>query len=72
MTNNATGDAWSLLTEGSQSDSGTWYFEALPAGSYSISVLSNQNWSIFYPTNVDVHADNETYVTIYSVDLREP
>ena len=51
---------------------GTYVFEALPAGSYSVSVVSNENWTLYYPTSVDVTADDEAYVTVYSVDLREP
>ncbi|MBA2470369.1 MAG: hypothetical protein H0V37_13275 [Chloroflexia bacterium] len=72
VTNDATGNSWSLLFEGVAYDTGTYVLEALPAGSYSISVGSNENWALYYPSTTDVSADDETYVTIYSVDLRAP
>jgi len=72
VTNNETGDSWSLLFEGVAYDTGTYVLEALPAGSYSISVGSNENWALYYPSTTDVSADDETYVTVYSMDLRVP
>ncbi len=72
VTNNATGQSWDMLFEGVADDTGTYVLEALPAGSYSIDVSSNENWTLSYPTTTDVSADDETYVTIYSVDLRAP
>ncbi len=72
VTNDATGESWSLLAIGVAYDSGTYALESLPAGSYSIFVSSNENWTLSYPTSIDVSADDETYVTVYSVDLREP
>lgn len=72
VTNDATGESWSLLANGVAYDSGTWVLEALPAGSYSIFVSSNENWSLSHPTTIDLTADDETYVTIYRVDLRAP
>ncbi len=72
VTNDATGESWDVLFEGVAYDTGTYVLEALPAGSYSIDVSSNENWTLTYPTTTDVSADDETYVTIYSVDLRAP
>ena len=60
----AVNDGWAY-------DSGTWVIEALPAGTYAISVHANGNWDILGP-GPQVSADDESYVTIYSVDLREP
>ncbi|MDQ3442918.1 MAG: hypothetical protein M3490_04840 [Chloroflexota bacterium] len=72
VTNDATGEPWDLLFDGVAYDTGTYVLEALPAGSYSIFVSSNENWSLSYPTNIDVSADDETYVTVSSDDLRAP
>jgi len=72
VTNTETGESWSLLDNGSAWDSGTYVLEALPAGSYAISVASNGNWDVSYPGSVEVTADDETYVDVYSVDLRVP
>ncbi len=72
VTNDATGEPWDLLFDGVAYDTGAYVLEALPAGSYSIFVSSNENWSLSYPTNIDVSADDETYVTVSSVDLRAP
>ncbi len=72
VTNDATGEPWDLLFDGVAYDTGTFVLETLPAGSYSIFVSSNENWSLSYPTNIDVSADDETYVTVSSDDLRAP
>ena len=72
LTNSETGASYSLLDDGWAYDSGTYVIEALPAGNYSIAVHANGNWEVFGPGSVDVTADDETYVTIYSVDLRAP
>jgi hypothetical protein len=72
LTNSVTGESWLLLGDGWAYDSGTYVIEALPAGNYAISVHADGNWDVYSPGAVDVTADDETYVTIYSVDLRAP
>ncbi len=46
--------------------------KAVVNGNSAAYVDSNADWSLSYPTSIDVSADDETYVTVYSVDLREP
>jgi hypothetical protein len=72
VTNVNTGESWSLLSDGSQYDSGTYYFEALPVGTYSISPRPNENWDLYYESTIEISDVNESYVTIYSVDRRAP
>ncbi len=72
VANVETGETWSLLSDGIQHDSGTYYFEALPAGTYTISPRSNENWDLYYESTIEITDVNETYVTIYSVDRRAP
>jgi hypothetical protein len=72
ITNGETGETWSLLVDSVAWDTGTYVLEALPEGSYSISVAGNGNWDLHYAGSTYVSADNETYETVYSVDLREP
>ncbi len=72
VTSIETGQSWTMLADGIEYDSGTYYFEALPAGFYTITPLSNQNWDIYYESSIEITDVNETYVTIFSVDRREP
>lgn len=72
VTNDATRESWGVLFEGVAYGTGTYVLEALPAGSYSIDVSSNENWTLSSPTTTGVSADDETYVTIYTVYLRAP
>jgi hypothetical protein len=67
-----TGESLLMMIDGVAYDSGTYVFESLPAGTYSVIIMGNGNWSVSHPTTVAVTADDETYLTIYSVDLREP
>jgi hypothetical protein len=77
LTSTATGDTWSLFGDGWEYDSGTWVLESMPEGTYTMTVLSNGNWDIWVQgatgdNLVGVTADDETYITIYSVDRRAP
>lgn len=72
VTNLDTGESLLMMIDGVAYDSGTYVFESLPAGTYSVITMGNGNWSVSHPTTVAVTADDETYLTIYSVDLREP
>jgi hypothetical protein len=72
VTNVNTGESWSLLADGAQYDSGTYYLEALPAGTYSISPRPTEHWDLYYESTLEITDVNESYVTIYSVDRRAP
>jgi hypothetical protein len=72
VTNDATGQTWSLLSDGVAYDTGTYVLEGLPVGTYSIYVAADETWSVSYSSSVEISDANESYVDVYSVDLQEP
>jgi hypothetical protein len=72
VTNDATGESWSLLVDGAAWDSGTYVLEGLPEGDYSVSVPASGDWDLSYSSSTYVSAGYETYETVYSVDRRVP
>ncbi len=72
VSNDATGEGWQLLSAGVAYDSGTYVLEGLAPDTYNITVQTNDNWQVIHDDSVEVNDVQESYVTVYSVDLRVP
>jgi hypothetical protein len=66
VTNAETGESWSLFENATLATTGSWEF-TLPAGSYSVEVVSDSAWQVDHESFVTVTEGGLSEVMVYSI-----